>query len=121
MQGLKLAYVGPDTSYLLYSGLWFPVAGYGVNRFTSTINVTVPSHMLVIGSGKEPIWTAGTPATPRKSRQRSREFQDFHLHVGQAEFSRHDHCAGTFQEYKSDEAGLDLHVFFKRASESRRT
>src|SRR5580704_9242263 len=39
VQGLKLAYVGPDTSYLLYSGLWFPVAGYGVNRFTSTISV----------------------------------------------------------------------------------
>ncbi|MFZ1132218.1 MAG: peptidase M1, partial [Terriglobales bacterium] len=40
VQGLKLAYVGPETSYLLYSGLWFPVAGYGVNRFTSTISVT---------------------------------------------------------------------------------
>src|SRR5271157_2882128 len=53
VQGLKLACVGPDTSYLLYSGLWFPVAGYGVNRFTSTISVTVPSHMVVIGSGKE--------------------------------------------------------------------
>ncbi|MFY9660041.1 MAG: peptidase M1, partial [Terriglobales bacterium] len=49
VQGLKLAYVGPDTSYLLYSGLWFPVAGYGVNRFTSTISVTVPAHMTVIG------------------------------------------------------------------------
>ena len=54
VEGLKLAYVGPETSYLLYSGLWFPVAGYGVNRFTSTINVTVPAHMVVIGSGKEP-------------------------------------------------------------------
>ena len=53
VQGLKLAYVGPDTSYLLYSGLWFPVAGYGVNRFTATISVTVPAHMVVIGSGKE--------------------------------------------------------------------
>src|SRR4029077_7007370 len=34
--GLKLAYVGDDTSYLLYAGRWFPVSGYGVNRFTST-------------------------------------------------------------------------------------
>ena len=49
VQGLKLAYVGPETSYLLYPGLWFPVAGYGVNRFTSTIRVTVPAHMVVIG------------------------------------------------------------------------
>src|ERR1700730_9597720 len=48
--GLKLAYIGDDTSYLLYSGRWFPVSGYGLNRFTSTINVSVPSHKLVIGS-----------------------------------------------------------------------
>src|SRR5579863_9942552 len=47
--GLKLAYIGDDTSYLLYSGRWFPVSGFGLNRFTSTISVTVPAHMLVIG------------------------------------------------------------------------
>src|SRR5271167_4571985 len=50
--GLKLAYIGDDTSYLFYSGRWFPVSGYGINRFTSTISVTVPAHQLVIGSGK---------------------------------------------------------------------
>src|SRR6202521_5835663 len=61
VQGLKLAYIGPDTSYLLYPGLWFPVAGYGVNRFTSTIRVTVPPHMVVIGSGKETSAAAATP------------------------------------------------------------
>src|ERR1700682_4790370 len=53
--GLKLAYIGDDTSYLLYSGRWFPVSGYGLNRFTSTISVTVPAHMLVIGSGKSTV------------------------------------------------------------------
>src|SRR5579864_7725763 len=50
--GLKLAYIGDDTSYLLYAGRWFPVNGFGLNRFTSTISITVPAHMLVIGSGK---------------------------------------------------------------------
>jgi hypothetical protein len=64
VQGLKLAYVGPDTSYLLYSGLWFPISGYGVNRFTSTINVTVPAHMVAIGSGKEP--SAAPTASAKK-------------------------------------------------------
>src|ERR1700680_1670754 len=49
--GLKLAYVGDDTSYLLYAGRWFPVSGYGINRFTSKISVTVPAHMVAIGSG----------------------------------------------------------------------
>jgi hypothetical protein len=50
--GLKLAYIGDDTSYLFYSGRWFPVSGFGLNRFTSTISVTLPAHLLVIGSGK---------------------------------------------------------------------
>src|ERR1700745_1166469 len=53
--GLSLAYIGDDTSYLFYAGRWFPVSGYGVNRFTSTISVTVPAHMLVIGSGKSTV------------------------------------------------------------------
>src|SRR3984893_17154430 len=59
VQGLKLAYVGDDTSYLLYAGRWFPVNAYGINRFTATMNITVPAHMIVIGSGKE---SAGAPA-----------------------------------------------------------
>src|SRR5258707_1758246 len=49
--GLKLTSINDDTSYLLYAGDWFPVSAYGIDRFTATINVTVPAHMLVIGSG----------------------------------------------------------------------
>jgi hypothetical protein len=56
VQGLKLASINDDTSYLLYAGRWFPVNAYGINRFTATMNITVPAHMVVIGSGKE---TAG--------------------------------------------------------------
>ncbi len=58
VQGLKLAYVGDPISYLLYAGRWFPMVGYGTDRFTSTISITVPQGYTVIGSGKE---TAGTP------------------------------------------------------------
>src|SRR6201997_212759 len=53
VQGLKLASIGDDTSYLLYAARWFPVNAYGINPFTATINITVPAHMVVIGSGKE--------------------------------------------------------------------
>ena len=53
VQGLKLAYISDDTTYLLYAGRWFPVNAYGINRFTATMNITVPAHMTVIGSGKE--------------------------------------------------------------------
>jgi len=113
VQGLKLAYVGPDTSYLLYSGLWFPVAGYGVNRFTSTIGVTVPAHMVVIGSGKEssaaPVSSAATSKKPASDLANSKTFtftSDKPSFPGTI-------IAGTFQEFKSDEAGIDLQVFFK--------
>ena len=53
VQGLKLAYVGDPITYLLYSGRWFPMVGYGTNRFTATISVTAPVGYLVIGSGKQ--------------------------------------------------------------------
>ncbi len=111
VQGLKLAYVGPDTSYLLYSGLWFPVAGYGVNRFTSTINVTVPAHMVVIGSGKEPS-AAATAAANAKKPAAIANSKTFSFTWDKPSFPG-TIIAGTFQEFKSDEAGIDLHVFFK--------
>jgi Flp pilus assembly protein TadD len=59
VQGLKLAYVGEDETYLLYAGRWFPVTGYGTNRFTATINVWAPGSWAVIGSGTERV---GSPA-----------------------------------------------------------
>jgi predicted negative regulator of RcsB-dependent stress response len=111
VQGLKLAYVGPDTSYLLYSGLWFPVGGYGVNRFTATINVTVPSHMVVIGSGKEPS-AAAANAISKKPATALANTKTFTFTWDKPSFPG-TIIAGTFQEFKSDEAGMDLHVFFK--------
>ncbi len=152
VQGLKLAYVGPETSYLLYSGLWFPVAGYGVNRFTSTISVTVPSHMIAIGSGKEgapakaaekmegespaaekaAAQKAGTrkktakAAAPPPSPVNDRPFGSSTLANSKTftfTWSKPSFpgtiIAGTFQEFKSDEAGLDLHVFFKPAHQDQ--
>lgn len=53
VQGLKLAYVGDPITYLLYAGRWFPMVGYGTNRFTATISVTAPAGYTVIGSGKQ--------------------------------------------------------------------
>src|SRR5579862_477097 len=107
--GLSLAYIGDDTSYLLYAGRWFPVNGFGMNRFTSTIRVTVPAHMLVIGSGKvsesevAPAKKAATSTLPTKTFTFVSDKPSFPGTI----------VAGIFQEYKSDEAGMDLHVFFK--------
>ena len=110
VQGLKVAYVGDDTTYLLYAGRWFPVAGYGLNRFTATMNITVPAHMVVIGSGREsgsnaaPLRkTTAAPGVPGKTYSFVWDKPSFPGTI----------VAGTFQEFKVDEGGVDLHVFFK--------
>jgi len=107
--GLKLAYVGDDVTYLLYAGRWFPVSGYGLNRFTSTISVSVPAHMLVIGSGKA---TQGENSPSKKPNANGLPTKTFTFAYTKPSFPG-TIVAGIFQEYKSDEAGMDLHVFFQ--------
>src|ERR1017187_7759207 len=95
--GLKLAYVGDDTSYLLYAGRWFPVSGYGLNRFTSTISVTVPAHMLVIGSGTATVRDAPASKKPNASVLPTKTF----TFVSTKPSFPGSIVAGIFQEYKS--------------------
>jgi len=49
--GLKLAYVGDPITYLLYSGRWFPVTNYGIDRFTARVKITAPAEYTVVSSG----------------------------------------------------------------------
>jgi len=112
--GLKLAYIGDDTSYLLYSGRWFPVSGFGLNRFTSTISVTVPAHMIVIGSGNVTVEEHPASNKPNTSVLPTKTF----TFASTKPSFPGTIIAGIFQEYKSDEAGLDLHVFFKPTHQS---
>src|SRR5690349_5499152 len=112
--GLNLAYIGDDTSYLLYAGRWFPVNGYGLNRFTSSISINVPAHMLVIGSGK---MTVSDTAPPKKGAESVLPTKTFTFVSDKPSFPG-TIVAGVFQEYKSDEAGMDLHVFFKPTHQS---
>src|SRR5579872_2383662 len=113
VQGMKLASINDDTSYLLYAGRWFPVNAYGINRFTATMNITVPAHMMVIGSGKES--PGSTPATKRPVG--ALPTKTFTFTWDKPSFPG-TIVAGIFQEFKSDEAGLDLHVFFKPAHQN---
>lgn len=117
VQGLSLAKIDDDTSYLLYAGRWFPVNDYGINRFTATMNITVPAHMVVIGSGAQTI-TAGT-ATGKNSGA-SAATKTFHFAWTKPSFPG-TIIAGIFQESKSDEAGVDLHVFFKPSHQNLST
>jgi tetratricopeptide (TPR) repeat protein len=112
--GLSLAYIGDDTSYLLYAGRWFPVSGYGLNRFTSTISITVPAHMLVVGSGKSSVSDAAAAKKPSTSVLPTKTF----TFTSTKPSFPGTIVAGVFQEYKSDEAGMDMHVFFKPTHQS---
>jgi len=108
VQGLKLASIGDDTSYLLYAGRWFPVNAYGLNRFTSTISVTIPAHMVAIGSGK----VAVTDSAPSKKTPNALAGKTYTFVSDRRSFPG-TIIAGVFQETKSEDAGVDLHVFFK--------
>jgi tetratricopeptide (TPR) repeat protein len=111
--GLKLAYVSDDTTYLLYAGRWFPVSGFGLNRFTSTISVTLPAHMIAIGSGK----SSGADSQPAKKATSVLPTKTYTFTSTKPSFPG-TIIAGVFQEYKSDDAGMDLHVFFKPTHQS---
>jgi hypothetical protein len=106
--GLKLASIGDDTSYLLYASRWFPVNAYGLNRFTSTINITIPAHMVAIGSGDMTV----TNAAPSRKNAGGLEQKTYTFVSDRPSFPG-TIIAGIFQENKSDDAGVDLHVFFK--------
>jgi tetratricopeptide (TPR) repeat protein len=131
VQGLKLAYVGDDTSYLLYAGRWFPISGYGTNRFTASIRITVPAGWMVIGSGAQGSAAPTAPARPVKeplpTRTRVRAApkhepepalpamtggKTFTFEWTKPSFPG-TIIAGNFQQSSSNAVGLNLHVFFK--------
>jgi aminopeptidase N len=51
----RLAYVGPEDSYLMYASRWFPFHDYAADRATADITVIVPTGMQVGGVSDEPV------------------------------------------------------------------
>src|SRR5437870_10159523 len=51
----RLAYVGPEGSYLMYASRWFPFHDYAADRATAEITVIVPTGMQVGGISDEPV------------------------------------------------------------------
>src|SRR5579863_8336025 len=107
--GLKLTSINDDTCYLLYAGDWFPVNGYGIDRFTATMNITVPAHMMVIGSGSVSSDAASTLKVASTGPTKT-----YSLKYDKASFPG-TIVAGDFGDFASTEAGLDLHIYFKPA------
>ena len=51
VEGYDLATIEAERAYLLYPARWFPVNGYGADRFAANIHVTVDRALTVIASG----------------------------------------------------------------------
>ena len=51
----RLAYVGPEGSYLMYASRWFPFHDYAADRATSDITLIVPSGLAVAGTSDDPV------------------------------------------------------------------
>ncbi len=111
--GLRLAYVSDDTSYLLYAGRWFPMSGYGTNRFSATINLTVPAYMTVIGSGKETVESAkAVPIRPGAAAQPAAGMKTYSVSWEKPSFPG-TIIAGSFIEGTMNDAGATIKTYFK--------
>ena len=65
----RLAYIGPEGSYLFYASRWFPFHGYAADRATSDISLTVPGNWTVAGHSASPV-----VATPNKDGKKTFRF-----------------------------------------------
>src|SRR5688572_16984445 len=57
----RLAYVGPEGSYLMYASRWFPFHDYAADRATSDITLIVPTGVQVAGTSDDPITPQPSP------------------------------------------------------------
>src|SRR3989454_6576784 len=57
----RLAYVGPEGSYLMYAARWFPFHDYAADRATSDITLVVPAGLQVAGTSDDPVVAQPSP------------------------------------------------------------
>ncbi|HEY6046297.1 MAG TPA: hypothetical protein VIU65_06810, partial [Pyrinomonadaceae bacterium] len=57
----RLAYVGPEGSYLMYASRWFPFHDYAADRATSDITLIVPSGLQVAGTSDDAVIAQASP------------------------------------------------------------
>jgi tetratricopeptide (TPR) repeat protein len=57
----RLAYVGPEGSYLMYASRWFPFHDYAADRATSDITLIVPTGLQVAGTSDDPVAPQSSP------------------------------------------------------------
>ncbi|HEY6331089.1 MAG TPA: M1 family aminopeptidase [Blastocatellia bacterium] len=104
----RLAYIGPEGSYLFYAARWFPFHGYAADRATSDISLTVPGSWTVVGHSDAPV-----AAVTEKSGKRTFRFTESKP-VLPGSFA-----AGVFINRKVTSGGLDIDVNVLPGSDSR--
>jgi tetratricopeptide (TPR) repeat protein len=57
----RLAYVGPEGSYLMYASRWFPFHDYAADRATSDITLIVPTGLQVAGTSDDAVTPQPSP------------------------------------------------------------
>ncbi|HEV7681467.1 MAG TPA: M1 family aminopeptidase [Pyrinomonadaceae bacterium] len=57
----RLAYVGPEGSYLMYASRWFPFHDYAADRATSDITLIVPTGLQVAGTSDDAVAPVASP------------------------------------------------------------
>jgi len=57
----RLAYVGPEGSYLMYASRWFPFHDYAADRATSDITLIVPTGLQVAGTSDDAVIPQASP------------------------------------------------------------
>jgi aminopeptidase N len=104
----RLAYVGPEGSYLMYASRWFPFHDYAVDRATADITMIVPTGMIVGGISDEPV----TPQVDKAGVTRFRFVNKQPVLVG-------NFVAGQYMTKSLRMGKYELQFFAKPGSEAR--
>jgi len=104
----RLAYIGPEGSYLFYAARWFPFHGYAADRATSDITLTVPGSWSVVGHSDVPV----VPVTAPNGKRAFKFVETKPVLIG-------SFAAGQFINRKLRSGGIDVDVNVLPGSDSR--
>src|SRR6266550_9253563 len=107
----RLAYVGPEGSYLMYASRWFPFHDYAADRATSDITLVVPAGLQVAGTSDDPV--VAQPS-PKEGAVRYRFVHRQPVLIG-------NFAAGQYISTKLHYGNYDLQLYAMPGSENRIT
>jgi len=104
----RLAYIGPEGSYLMYAARWFPFHDYAADRATADITLIVPTGLQVGGASDETI----APQSDKNGTTRFRFVNKQPALIG-------NFIAGQYIAKTLKYGNYQLQFFVKLGSESR--